>query len=107
MKTTIIIFLLLTTFTVLAQTETETGTDPMGPPTMGYPAYPNSGEAKRSDSITGSGMSDATHMSSNVDPSVPDRNPPVKQKQEKETQTGPYKNGQYQFWDPNKKDSNP
>jgi hypothetical protein len=92
MKTLIIVFVLLTSLVANAQTDTETGTDPMGPPTMGQPEYQMDGEMKRNDNLT-------------PNPQVPDETPVVKQKQEKETQTGPFKNGEYQFWDPNKENS--
>ncbi|MFL5785645.1 MAG: hypothetical protein ACJ76H_13600 [Bacteriovoracaceae bacterium] len=83
MKYLILAFVLTGSF-AFAQTDTETGTNPMGPPTMGQPEYSNSGE----------------YRDTNVDanPTVPDRTPQVeKQKQESETQYGPYKNGKYQF----------
>ena len=68
MKTLTLCFLFLT---VTAMAETEVGTSPMGPATMGQDTYPNSGLRKRTDDVTGSGMSNSTFMSSDVNPAVP------------------------------------
>jgi hypothetical protein len=93
-----LICMLLISFAVYA--ETETGTSPMGPSTMGQPSYPNSGILRnRSDNVTGSGMSNSTFMSSDQDPTVPTETPSMKKQKQEEIPPGPYKDGQYQFWD--------
>ncbi len=88
MKKQIILLLLVSPLCLRAQT----GEKVMGPSTMGHPSYPNSGVGKRTNDMTGEDMSNATKMSSDVNPSVPSRRPLAERKKEKSpTQTGPYR----------------
>lgn len=79
----------------------QTGRKITGPKTLGQPSYPNSGPLRnRSNDMTGKDMSNATHMGSDVNTSVPSRTLEMKkqeQQEQKEIPTGPYKDGKYQF----------
>lgn len=86
--------------------QSQRGTSIFGPTTpLNKPAYPNSGSTKsRSKDITGEDTATATGASSDVDPTVPTKNPrsrkPVsKQAQDEEIKIkeGPYEDGKYQF----------
>lgn len=55
---------------------TNRGTDIMGPKTLGQPAYPSSGPLpKRRPDMTGEGTSSSTYNSSDINPSVPAEKP--------------------------------
>ena len=97
----ILLFITIAFFSSTIAAFPSTGKNPMGPPTMGQPTYPNSGPLRsRSDDMTGSDMSNSTLMGSDIDPRVPSRNPAQKkQEQQNEIKAGPYKDGKYQFWD--------
>lgn len=101
-----IVIILIIIFSVSVYAATTTGTKVMGTPTLGQPSYPNSGPLRtRSNDMTGRDMSNATLMGSDVDPTVPSSHSTKdKQEQEEEIQTGPYKDGVYQFWDKNKEE---
>lgn len=86
---------------ILELTGAETGRSPMGPPSMGSSTYPNSGLRKRTNDVTGKGMSNSTLMGSDQNPTVPKRNPEKSEKQNQENviNGGPYENGKYQIRD--------
>lgn len=67
----------------------DTGTTPLGPDTLGQPTYPNSGLLRsRPENIS-------------LAKPVPSEDPEMKAKnqrqEQQEIETGPYKNGEYQF----------
>ena len=76
MKALMIVSLL---FSLAAKSDTETGRTPVRPATG-----------------TKSDLPEKT----GEDPRAPDRRSEVKQKQETDSQTGPYKNGEYRFFNP-------
>ena len=97
MKTLLVLVTIALSTSVFA--ETTTGTKPLGPRTLDQQSYPSSGPLRsRSNDITGKDMSNSTLMSSDVDPTVPKSMPTdQRQEEENEIQTGPYKNGKYQY----------
>lgn len=89
---------------------TTRGTKILGPETMEHPTYPISGQLqRRSNDMTGRDQANSALMGSDVDPRVPSevgqRGPVEKQAQEEIViESGPYKNGNYQYVRPQDED---